>query len=94
MLRRSLGRFRTRTGAGADCARCTWADEAGSTIRVEDLLGPFRASSRTPIVVLAPLQSISRMLLRKGYSRRHEFAASSRDTHAVRRGGTSQRRGC
>jgi hypothetical protein len=60
--------FRTRTGAGADwCTFATWASrQAGSTIRGEDLLDRFERRLGRRSWVLAPLQSISRMLLRKG----------------------------
>jgi hypothetical protein len=60
--------FRARTGAGADwCTFATWASrQAGSTIRGEDLLDRFERRLGRRAWMLAPLQSISRMLLRKG----------------------------
>jgi hypothetical protein len=59
---------RRRTGPAANwCTFATWASrQAGSTIRGEDLLARFgRCLGRRPWVT-APLQSLSRMLLRKG----------------------------
>ena len=60
--------FRARTGAGADwCTFATWASrQAGSTIRGEDLLDRFERRLGRRSWMLAPLQSLSRMLLRKG----------------------------
>ncbi len=60
--------FRTRTGAGTDwCTFATWASrQAGSTIRGEDLLARFKRRLGRRAWMLAPLQSLSRMLLRKG----------------------------
>ena len=60
--------FRARTGAGADwCTFATWASrQAGSTIRGEDLLARFERRLGRRSWMLAPLQSLSRMLLRKG----------------------------
>ena len=60
--------FRARTGAAADwCTFATWASrQAGSTIRGEDLLDRFERRLGRRAWVLAPLQSLSRMLLRKG----------------------------
>jgi hypothetical protein len=60
--------FRARTGAGADwCTFATWASrQAGSTIRGEDLLDRFERRLGRRAWMLAPLQSISRVLLRKG----------------------------
>ena len=60
--------FRARTGAGADwCTFATWASrQAGSTIRGEDLLERIERRLGRRSWMLAPLQSLSRMLLRKG----------------------------
>jgi hypothetical protein len=60
--------FRARTGARADwCTFATWASrQAGSTIRGEDLLDRFERRLGCRAWLLAPLQSLSRMLLRKG----------------------------
>jgi hypothetical protein len=60
--------FRARAGTGADwCTFATWASrQAGSTIRGEDLLDRFERRLGRRSWLLAPLQSISRMLLRKG----------------------------
>ena len=60
--------FRARTGAGADwCTFATWASrQAGSTIRGEDLLDRFERRLGRRAWMLAPIQSLSRMLLRKG----------------------------
>ena len=60
--------FRARTGAGADwCTFATWASrQAGSTIRGEDLLERFERRLGRRAWMLAPLQSLSRWLLRKG----------------------------
>lgn len=60
--------FRARTGAGADwCTFATWASrQAGNTIRGEDLLERFERRLGHRAWVLAPLQSLSRLLLRNG----------------------------
>lgn len=60
--------FRVRAGTGADwCTFATWASrQAGSTIRGEDLLDRFERRLGRRSWLLAPLQSLSRMLLRKG----------------------------
>jgi hypothetical protein len=60
--------FRARTGAGADwCTFATWASrQAGSTIRGEDLLDRFERRLGRRAWLLAPIESLSRMLLRKG----------------------------
>ena len=60
--------FRARAGSGADwCTFATWASrQAGSTIRGEDLLDRFERRLGRRSWLLAPLQSLSRMLLRKG----------------------------
>ena len=62
------GAFRARTGGGADwCTFATWASrQAGSTIRGEDLLDRFERRLGRRAWMLAPVQSLSRMLLRKG----------------------------
>lgn len=56
------------TGAAANwCTFATWASrQAGSTIRGEDLLKRFERNLGHQASVLAPLQSLYRMLLRKG----------------------------
>ena len=49
------------------CTFATWASkQAGSTIRGEDLLARFKRRLGRRAWMLAPLQSLSRMLLRKG----------------------------
>lgn len=60
--------MRARTGAAANwCTFATWASrQAGSTIRGEDLLDRFERSLGRKASLLAPLQSLYRMLLRKG----------------------------
>lgn len=60
--------MRERTGAAANwCTFATWASrQAGSTIRGEDLLERFKRSLEGRASLLAPLQSLYRMLLRKG----------------------------
>jgi len=60
--------LRSRTRAAADwCTFATWASrQAGSTIRGEDLLERFERRLGDRSWVLAPLQSLSRLLLRKG----------------------------
>jgi hypothetical protein len=60
--------FRARAGTGADwCTFATWASrQAGSTIRGEDLLDRFERRLGRRSWLLAPVQSLSRMLLRKG----------------------------
>jgi hypothetical protein len=60
--------MRARTGEAADwCTFATWASrQAGSTIRGEDLLGTLDRILVRRSWVLAPLQSLSRALLRKG----------------------------
>jgi len=60
--------MRARTGDAADwCTFATWASrQAGSTIRGEDLLGTLDRVLGRRAWFLAPLQSISRVLLRKG----------------------------
>ncbi len=60
--------MRARTGAAANwCTFATWASrQAGSTIRGEDLLERFERSLGRKANLLAPLQSLYRMLLRKG----------------------------
>jgi hypothetical protein len=60
--------LRACTGAAANwCTFATWASrQAGSTIRGEDLLDRFERRLGHKARLLAPLQSLSRMLLRKG----------------------------
>ncbi len=60
--------MRARTGAAANwCTFATWASrQAGSTIRGEDLLERFERSLGRKASLLAPLQSLYRMLLRRG----------------------------
>jgi len=60
--------MRARTGPGANwCTFATWASrQAGSSIRGEDLLASFRRRLGEKARLLAPLQSINRVLLRKG----------------------------
>ena len=89
--------FRARSGTGADwCTFATWASrQAGSTIRGEDLLDRFERRLGRRSWLLAPLQSLSRMLLRKGLfeARHNPRPGHCRDTHAVRCDGKGQRRG-
>ena len=60
--------MRARTGDVADwCTFATWASrQAGSTIRGEDFLATLDRVLRHRSWILAPLRSISRVLLRKG----------------------------
>ena len=60
--------MRPRTGGAADwCTFATWASrQAGRTIRGEDLLDAFHRHLGRRAWVLAPLASLSRMLLQKG----------------------------
>ena len=60
--------MRARTVNAADwCTFATWASrQAGSTIRGEDLLDTLDRILATRSWLLAPLQSISRVLLRRG----------------------------
>lgn len=60
--------MRARTGDAANsCTFATWASrQAGSTIRGEDLLDRYARRLAGGARLLAPLQSISRVLLRKG----------------------------
>ena len=60
--------MRARIGQAADwCAFATWASrQAGSTIRGEDMLARFRRRLGEGGRLLEPLQSLNRMLLRKG----------------------------
>jgi hypothetical protein len=60
--------MRARTGDAANwCTFATWASrQAGSTIRGEDLLERFERRLGGKARVLAPFQSFSRWLLRKG----------------------------
>jgi hypothetical protein len=60
--------MRVRTGGAADwCTFATWASrQAGSTIRGEDLQDTLDRILGTRSWLLAPLQSISRVLLRRG----------------------------
>jgi hypothetical protein len=57
-----------RTGGAADwCTFATWASrQAGNTIRGEDLLDAFDRHLGRRAWILAPLASLSRVLLRKG----------------------------
>jgi hypothetical protein len=61
--------MRPRTGNAADwCTFATWASrQAGSTIRGEDLLAAFDRHLGRRAWILAPIASLSRMLLRKGF---------------------------
>src|SRR5262245_26316960 len=60
--------MRARTGDAADwCTFATWASrQAGNTIRGEDLLDAFDRHLGHRSWLLAPLSSLSRVLLRKG----------------------------
>ncbi len=60
--------MQARTGAAANwCTFATWASrQAGNTIRGEDLLKRFERNLGRQASWLAPLQSLYRMLLRKG----------------------------
>jgi hypothetical protein len=60
--------MRARLGGAADwCAFATWASrQAGSTIRGEDLLDRIERRLGDGSVLLEPVQSINRYLLRKG----------------------------
>ncbi|MCL4709437.1 hypothetical protein KJ068_30175 [bacterium] len=60
--------MQTRTGAAANwCTFATWASrQAGSTIRGEDLLSRLERHLGHKASWLAPLQTLYRMLLRKG----------------------------
>ncbi len=60
--------MRARAGGAATwCTFATWASrQAGSTIRGEDLLDRFERRLRHGAVLLAPFQSLNRLLLRKG----------------------------
>jgi hypothetical protein len=60
--------MRARTGTAADwCTFATWASrQAGSTIRGEDLLDGLNRLLGTRSWLLAPLQGLSRVLLRRG----------------------------
>jgi hypothetical protein len=60
--------MRARTGGAADwCTFATWASrQAGSTIRGEDLLDALDRVLGRHSWLLAPVQSVSRVLLRKG----------------------------
>jgi hypothetical protein len=60
--------MRARIGHAADwCAFATWASrQAGSTIRGEDLMDRFRRRLGAAGRLLEPLQSLYRMLLRRG----------------------------
>jgi hypothetical protein len=61
--------MRPRTGDAADwCTFATWASrQAGSTIRGEDLLRTFGRHLGRRAWIVAPLASLSRLLLRKGF---------------------------
>jgi hypothetical protein len=61
--------MRPRTGDAADwCTFATWASrQAGSTIRGEDLLLTFGRHLGRRAWIVAPLASLSRLLLRKGF---------------------------
>jgi hypothetical protein len=65
--------LQVRTGRRADwCTFATWASrQAGSTIRGEDLLDRLARRLRLQGRLLAPLQSLSRLLLRKGVFEPH-----------------------
>ena len=60
--------FRARTGDVANwCTFATWASrQAGSTIRGEDMLDRLQRRLGRRSWLLAPIQSLSRLLLRKG----------------------------
>ena len=60
--------MRARTGDAANwCTFAAWASrQAGSTIRGEDFLGSLDRVLGRRSWILAPLQSVSRLLLRKG----------------------------
>jgi hypothetical protein len=60
--------LRARTGGAANwCTFATWASrQAGSTIRGEDLLDRWERRLGEKTRLLAPVQSLNRMLLRKG----------------------------
>jgi hypothetical protein len=60
--------MRVRTGDAADwCTFATWASrQAGNTIRGEDLLDGFDRHLGRRAWILAPLASLSRLLLRQG----------------------------
>jgi hypothetical protein len=60
--------MRARTVPAANwCTFATWASrQAGSTIRGEDLIANFRRKLGEKARLLAPLQSVNRLLLRKG----------------------------
>ena len=60
--------MRARTGGAADwCTFATWASrQAGSTVRGEDLQDTLDRILGTRSWLLAPLQSLSRVLLRRG----------------------------
>jgi hypothetical protein len=61
--------MRSRTGNAAGwCTFATWASrQAGATIRGEDLLAKFDRHLGRRAWIIAPLASLSRMLLRKGF---------------------------
>ena len=59
--------FRERATGANWCTFATWASrQAGSTIRAEDFVDRFTRRLEERSWVLAPIQSLSRMLLRRG----------------------------